>query len=430
MRLMKAQTMAYPRKPTVLTLIIDAVGITTLEFLLDRYDGKVNLPNLVGMGLSELLDHRFRPRLVDAKAAVDVRKAEDNADFAYAIEQASAFADSVTGHREIVGIVNPDNYDLFFDGFPQEYIARLEKQIGRKTIFNKMCPGLEALTLNREEHERTGYPIVYASKCDPIIQIGMNETVIPVKEAHRIADIAFDLEMEMGINITRSIARTYIVRDGDIVRTNNRHDKVMPLGETTFVDVANEEGVYTVSVGKPAELIPTDSWTKRVKLTRKEELDASLGLRSVHPLGKDNNPYSIQGTIDELKIALDESRLGGTYILTNCVDTDSLYGHTQDIEGTLRCVAEVDRCIGIIKQYMAEGDILLVTADHGMRYTVDYGYHNKEPVPFLGCRIGGSMKSFRVESRKTFATISDIAAQALGISEEYRKRCSAFSKED
>jgi phosphopentomutase len=408
--------MVYLRRPTVLTLVIDAVGLRTLEFLLDNYHGTVNMPNLVNMGLIELVGSKHRLRLI-RNDYLDTKT-----DFAYALEQASTFADSVTGHREIVGIVNPSNYDLFFDGFPKEYITKLEQKIGRKTIFNQMCPGLEALTLNREEHEKTGFPIVYASKCDPIIQIGMNENVIPVKEAHAIADIAFDLAIEMGINITRSIARTYIVKDGEIIRTNNRHDRVLPLEKECFIDIANQNGVYTVSVGKPAELIPTESWDKKVKLTSPEQIDSSLGLRFVHPLRKDNNPYSIQGTINELKIAQDESRLGGTYIFTNCVDTDSLYGHTQDIVGSLRSIEEIDRCLPLIKSHMSEGDILLITADHGMRYTKDYGYHNKEPVPLLGCRIGESMNQFKVRNQKTFASVSDIAAQAFGLSEEYRAK--------
>ena len=118
-------------KATVLLLVVDAVGAQTLDFLLDRYPGQLKLPNLSRLGLGRIVAPRHRPRLGrDGKKTCAMR-----------LQQASASADSVIGHREMVGIVDPSTYGLFPNGFRWDFIAALEKRIGRKTIFNKMAGG-------------------------------------------------------------------------------------------------------------------------------------------------------------------------------------------------------------------------------------------------------------------------------------------------
>ena len=69
-------------KPTAVVLVIDAVGKKTLENLM-TYTGRiVNLSNL----------SKFS--------------------FETSVMQASAHPDSIVGHREMVGVVNPIHYDL------------------------------------------------------------------------------------------------------------------------------------------------------------------------------------------------------------------------------------------------------------------------------------------------------------------------------
>ncbi len=418
--------------PVVVHLVIDAVGISTLEYLLDKSDIDVRFPNLESMGLGNLLDKRHHTR---------VQPVQDPA-FAYALEQASAEADSVIGHREMVGVVDPRTYELFFNGFPPQYIAELERRIGIRTIFNQMAGGDEAIKINREEHETTGKSIVYASMCDPLIQIAMNEDVIPVPDAHRIGDIAFDLAIQMGIPITRSITRTYIVRDEEIIRTANRHDKVLPLDGKTLVDVLHDAGVYVISVGKPAELVPSGSWNEVIKLSQRSQLDPQIGLKFVHPKEKDTNPYTLQGMVNALRASRSSTSRRGTYIFANCVDTDSVYGHTQMVPGSLRSVGEVDRCLPIILREMQSGDVLLITADHGMLHAGDreyhkdlegtkfqnYGYHHKEPVPFLGFRKDGNLGQIVVPTTNTFGIVGYVVAQLMGVSSKYLNACSQVSK--
>ena len=400
------------RSPVALLLVIDAVGVLTIEHLLANYDKKVRLPNLSRLGLGGIVAPRFKSRFTAAGAKES---------YAAAVTQASATADSLVGHREMMGVLDNRTYDLFNDGFPRKYISELEKRIGRKTFFNRMAAGMEAIELNAARHERTGYPIVYASKCDPLIQLAMNEAVIPVAEQHKIADTAFALAMEMGLPITRAIARSYIKSaDGDIARTSSRHDAVLPIGQMTLVDILRENNVWTVAVGKTSDLVNT-AYHAKVKLNHKMFIDPALGLRFVHPKKKDTNPYSIQGTINALAGAKHIYRPKGTFIFANLVDTDSVYGHSRDIPGAVKAIEEIDRVIPLFETRLDKGDLLIITADHGMEHRKDYGYHSNEPLPFIAARKGCDDKlgGLKTGVCPGLSDIGHVTAQLFGVQKEY-----------
>jgi len=396
---------------TALLLVLDAVGLSTLEYLFSRYPGKVELPNLARLGLGDIIKPEFSSRVGKS----------DGKSYRARLKQASASADSVVGHREMMGIIDDRTFNLFPDGFPRPYLDELEKRIGRKTFFNSMAGGMEAIEMNAAEHEKTGMPIVYASKCDPLIQLAMNEKVIPVAEQHKIADTAFDVAMEMGIPVTRAIARAYVKSpEGEIIRTANRHDAVLPMGRKTLVDMLYARGVWTAAVGKTSDLVNT-TYHEKLKLTNKEFLDPSLGLSFPHPKGKDTNPLSVQGTVNAIDEAKAVYRPHGTFIFSNLVDTDSLYGHTRDVEGSLRAVEAADKIIPVLEKRLSKGDLLIITADHGMAHREDYGYHSNEPLPFLVERIGygedlGGLKKGRAD---TLAEAGWLVSQFFGAQEEF-----------
>jgi len=402
------------KSPVALLIVIDAAGISTIEYLLKKRGKAVKMPNLARLGLAETLAPEFR-RFFTKKYA--------KRSYAAAVSQASATADSLVGHREMMGVLDDRTYGLFNDGFPRAYLAELERRIGRKTFFNKMAGGMEAIELNAAEHERTGMPIAYASKCDPLIQLAMNEKIIPVAEQYKIAETAFALAMEMGIPITRAIARAYVRNaEGDIVRTSNRHDAVLPIGGPTLVDILRENNVWTVAVGKTSDLVNT-AYHARIKLTHQSFIDPSLGLRFVHPKKKDTNPYSIQGTINALAGAKNIYRPRGTFIFSNLVDTDSVYGHTRDVAGSLKALEEIDRMLPLFESRMDKGDLLIITADHGMEHRDDYGYHSNEPLPFIAVRKGFDRKlgGLKTGMCPGLSDIGHVTAQLFGVQKEYLK---------
>ena len=397
---------------TVLVAVLDAVGISTLEYLLDHHTGGVVFPHLSQLGLGTLLDQRHRARF----------GSWDERSHAVRLLQASASADSVIGHREMVGVVDERTYELFPNGFSPAFISALEGRIGRKTIFNKQAGGSDAIRFNMEEHARTGHPIVYASKCDPLIQIAMDEAVIPVSEQHRIGDVALTLATDMGVRINRVIVRAFVRKPGgEFQRTANRHDAVLPLDSRTLVDILRGRGVWTVSVGKISDLVNT-TYDEKIKLTDPLALDPTLGLRFVHPKRKDTNPFVTQGVINALHGVSAADRPNGTLIFANFVDTDSLTGHDRDIEGTLNCVAEFDRVLPLFVRMLYHGDLLLITADHGMEHKNDYGYHSKEPVPLLAMRVGfgKNLGGLVTGGGEGLTEVGNLVAQVFYCADEYK----------
>ncbi|MDD4005117.1 MAG: hypothetical protein PHW69_07945 [Elusimicrobiaceae bacterium] len=398
------------KQKTAVVLVLDAAGLVTIEYLLSKYGGEVRLPNLARLGLGDIILPQYRGRITGKRGG----------GYAARLEQQSASADSVIGHREMVGICDDRTFSLFPDGFDKKFIAELEKRIGRKTIFNKMAGGVEAIELNAEEHRKTGCPIVYASKCDPLIQIAMDESVIPVPEQHKIADTAFETAMRLGIPVTRAIARAYVrTPEGEYVRTPNRHDAVLAMGKKTLVDLLYARDVWTVAVGKTSELVNT-VYHDKIKLTGKAFIDPALGLNFVHPGQKDTNPYSVQGTVNALLSSKTLHRPNGTFVFSNLVDTDSLYGHTRDVEGSIKCLEEADRTIPVIENHMDDGDLLIVTADHGMAHRADYGYHNREALPLLAERKGLAELGGLVPGKaRTLADVGYLCAQFFGCEAAY-----------
>ncbi|HAH31072.1 MAG TPA: hypothetical protein DCL44_02025 [Elusimicrobia bacterium] len=400
------------KTPVALLMVIDAVGLSTVEYLLSRYPEKVKISNLSKLGLGNIVLPQYKKRFMPGFAAKS---------YAARVTQVSATADSLVGHREMVGIIDNRTYDLFQGGFSKKYISELERRIGRKTFYNKMAGGMEAIELNAAKHERTGMPIVYASKCDPLIQLAMNEAVIPVGEQHKIADIAFALGMEMKIPITRAIARSYIrSAGGEIVRTSNRHDSVLPIGRETLVDILYKRAVWTVAVGKTSDLVNT-AYHERIKLSKEIFIDPALGLKFVHPKKKDTNPFSVQGAINALECARALYRPKGTFIFANLVDTDSVYGHTRDVKGAINSIEEIDRLLPLMESRLDKGDLMIITADHGMEHRADYGYHSNEPLPFIALRkgYGRDLGGLKTGVCPGLTDIGHLVAQLFGVRKEY-----------
>jgi phosphopentomutase len=405
---------AHMKKNTnkaAILIVIDAVGIKTLEYLLKNSGRKINLPFLSSLGLKNLINSDLQSKIIG--------KLNISGNFkSFKINQLSSTADSLIGHREMMGIVDRNVYNLFPNGFPKDYLEKLEKEVGRKTFFNQMAGGIEAIEKNYERHEKTGDLIVYASKCDPLIQIAMNEEIIPPEEQKFIADTAFKIAMEMNIPITRAIARSYIRKGKEIIRTPNRYDAVLPLKEKTLVDIMNEKYIWTVAVGKTSDLVNTKYYEK-IKITKEVFIDPSLKLRFVHPNKKDTNPFNIQGTINAIKSKKVIYRPNGTFIFTNLVDTDSLYGHTRDIEGALKSLEETDRSLKKIYDLLDENDILIITADHGMEHKIDYGYHSNEELFVLTVSKKYSISKLTSFEFKGLISIGKIISRYFEIEKDY-----------
>jgi phosphopentomutase len=65
------------------------------------------------------------------------------------------------------------------------------------------------------------------------------------------------------------------------------------------------------------------------------------------------------------------------------VDFDMLYGHRRDVDGYARALEHFDARLPEIEGAMREGDLLIITADHGNDPTYRGTDHTREYAPLL-----------------------------------------------
>ena len=75
-------------------------------------------------------------------------------------------------------------------------------------------------------------------------------------------------------------------------------------------------------------------------------------------------------------------------MFANFVEFDTDYGHRRDPEGYARQIEWFDRGLGEMLGMLREGDMLIVTADHGNDPTWVGTDHTRERVPVLMHGVG------------------------------------------
>ena len=71
------------------------------------------------------------------------------------------------------------------------------------------------------------------------------------------------------------------------------------------------------------------------------------------------------------------------FVFANLVDFDMVWGHRNDVEGYARGLEAVDARMPELLDAMIEGDLLIVTADHGCDPTTPSTDHSREYTPLI-----------------------------------------------
>ena len=300
--------------------------------------------------------------------------------------EASPGKDSVTGHWEMAGVVLERPFPTFPAGFPLEIIAEFERRIGRGTLGNVVASGTEIIDRLGDEHVRTGKPIVYTS-ADSVFQVAAHEDVIPIAEQYRMCEAAFDL-VGRGLGVGRVIARPFVGAPGAYKRTANRHDYALQPTGTTLLDALTAEGQTVVTIGKVRDLF------------------AGRGITRALPTVSDADGIgTLMRTLAELP---------GGLVFANLVDSDTQYGHRNDVAGYAANLERIDAGLADAVQQLRSGDLLVVTADHGNDPTTPSTDHSREYVPVLV--VGDGVPRGRdLGTRSTFADLGQTIAANFGV---------------
>lgn len=305
------------------------------------------------------------------------------------LQEASVGKDTMTGHWEMMGLHITTPFKTFTEtGFPKELIDELSRRTGRTIIGNKSASGTAILDELGEEEIATGHMIVYTS-ADSVLQICGNEETFGLEELYRCCAIARELTMRDEWKVGRVIARPYVGKKrGEFKRTSNRHDYALKPYGRTALNVLKDAGLNVISVGKIFDIFDGEGLTESNK-----------------------SKTSVHGMEQTIEIAKRDFK-GLCFV--NLVDFDALWGHRRNVEGYARELEKFDVKLGELLHELRQGDLLIITADHGNDPTHTGTDHTREQVPFLA--YSPSMTNHgRLEDADTFAVIGATIVDNFGL---------------
>ncbi|OZU90049.1 phosphopentomutase [Virgibacillus indicus] len=356
-------------------------GADTLGHIAEHMNG-LHMPNMAKLGLSNI------------RQIKGIEKAQKPAGHFTKMQEASNGKDTMTGHWEIMGLNIQQPFRTFPDGFPEELINELEEKTGRKIIGNKPASGTEILIELGEEHLDSGALIVYTS-ADSVLQIAAHEEIVPLEELYQICEIARELTLDEKYTVGRIIARPFVGNPGAFQRTSNRHDYALkPFGRTVMNEL-KDANYDVIALGKISDIYDGEGVTEAIRTTDNEDGMTKL----IESFKKDFTGISF----------------------LNLVDFDAKFGHRRDPEGYGKALEAFDARLPEVFKELKQGDLLIITADHG-NDPVHHGTdHTREFVPLIIFH-NDITNAKELPIRETFADIGATISENFNVSmPEYGK---------
>ena len=339
--------------------------------------GPVALPNLDRLGLGAAL------KLASGMEAPGLSAAPEG--LWGAATEVSQGKDTPSGHWELAGLPVPWAWHYFPDetpAFPADLTAEVARLAGTDGILgNCHASGTAIIERLGAEHCGSGWPICYTS-ADSVFQIAAHEETFGLDRLLKLCeDIAPRLhEMKVG----RVIARPFTGEPGAFQRTANRRDYAIMPPKPVLTNWVQNAGGRVYAVGKIGDIFT---------------------MQGIDELRK--GPYA--KLMEHLHDLLDEAE-DGSLTFANFVEFDSLYGHRRDVSGYARALEWFDTEIGKVIAALREGDMLVVTADHGNDPTWAGSDHTRERVPVLVAGTGAGELG-----QIGFADVAALVAGHLGV---------------
>ncbi|UCZ54692.1 phosphopentomutase [Bacillus shivajii] len=378
----------YKKYKRMFLIVMDSVGIgeapdakefgdegsDTLGHIAEKMNG-LKMPHMDQLGLTHIKEYEGGQKPEKALA------------YYGKMEESSVGKDTMTGHWEIMGLHIDQPFRTFPEGFPKELIDEIEERTGRKVLGNKPASGTEILDELGEQHVNTGDLIVYTS-ADSVLQIAAHEEVIPPEELHEICKMARQLTLDEKYMVGRVIARPFLGKPGEWVRTANRHDYALkPFGRTVMNEL-KDQGYDSIAIGKISDIYDGEGITESLRTS------------------------SNMDGMDKLNQSLQMNFTGLSFL--NLVDFDAKFGHRRDPIGYGEALEEYDARLPEVFEQLEDDDLLIITADHG-NDPIHHGTdHTREYVPLLVYnKQMAEGQSLGV--RKTFADIGATVADNFNV---------------
>ena len=344
----------------------------------DGRSGPLNVPHMASLGLGPA---------IELASGLHIASLDDTVSGTWgAATEISRGKDTPSGHWELAGLPVPWEWHYFPDvskSFPPALVAQLAAFAGTDEILgNCHAPGTAIIEEFGAQHIKTGFPICYTS-ADSVLQIAAHEESFGLQRlldlCENMAPIAHELK------VGRVIARPFI---GDaqsgFTRTTNRRDFAIKPPAPVLSNWVQDSGARVYAVGKIGDIFSMTGFDE-VRKGSDETLMGHLG-------------------------DLVESAEDGSLTFANFVEFDSLYGHRRDVSGYARALEWFDAEIGKLLGQLRDGDLLVLTADHGNDPTWVGTDHTRERAPVLVAGQGaGSLGQIG------FRDVAGLVARHLGV---------------
>jgi phosphopentomutase len=278
-----------------------------------------------------------------------------------------------------MGAVAPRPLPTYPAGFPPEIVEGIERAAGRGVLCNRPYNGLDVLRDFGPEQLETGDLILYTSQ-DSVLQIAAHVDVLACETLHEVCAAIRDDVMVGEHAVGRVIARPFAGAPPEFERCPGRRDFAVAPPGPTYLEALHRAGQPVHAVGKIADFF------------------AGRGIDEAHA-----GPTSAAAL--EATTALVED-LDAGFAFVNLVDTDQVHGHRKDVEGFHAALREVDAAVAGWRERLGEGDLLVLTADHGCDVTHAGTDHTREHVPLLAAFAGDG-------GRRHEGPMADVGASVL-----------------
>jgi phosphopentomutase len=347
-------------------------------------EGKpMSLPTMEGLGLAAAA------HTASGEWAAGFAKRDGFTGAYGAAREQSTGKDTQSGHWEIAGVPVLFDWGYFpkeFPSFPKELTDKLQELTGVPGFLgNCHASGTTIINELGDEHVATGKPILYTS-ADSVLQIACHEEHFGLERLYDMCEKAYELVKPY--NIGRIIARPFVGANGDYKRTANRHDYAVPPSAPTLLDHVKNEGGEVIALGKISDIYAAQGVSRVLK-------------------GPDN-----MALFDKL---LEAEAEAGDKSLTfvNFVDFDMHFGHRRDVAGYSNALHELDARLPEFISRLKDGDLCVITADHGCDPTAPGSDHTREHIPVLF--FGPNVKPQSLGISETFSDIGQTIAHHLGV---------------
>ncbi|UWR93583.1 phosphopentomutase [Phaeobacter inhibens] len=314
--------------------------------------GPLHLPNLDQLGLGAAV------ALVSAVPCPDLGGAGVTGRWG-AAREISRGKDTPSGHWELAGLPVPWDWCYFADqtpAFPDHLVAHVCAAAGTEAILgNCHASGTAIIAEHAAAHMQSGLPICYTS-ADSVFQIAAHEETFGLDRLLALCEAVAPYLHQMKVG--RVIARPFIgTPHTGLQRTTNRRDYAIMPPAPILTNWVQDAGQLVHAIGKIGDI---------------------FSMQGINTLKKGDDATLMQHLHDAVAGAEE-----GSLTFANFVEFDSLYGHRRDISGYAQALEWFDREIGTLLPRLREGDLLILTADHGNDPSWPGTDHTREQVPVL-----------------------------------------------